>query len=1278
MAMAWNRPVFRSLIFLVAFFPGTLAWGQGTNTGTVNITVVDETGALIPDAQLQLTDLTTNDARKATTQQTGTYSFVNLAFGTYQLTVTKSGFQTQILKNVLVQTNRDTSVSVTLKVGDTAERMEVVSGATPLIETDSSQLAATIDTKQVVNLPLEGRGMFNFAFLVPGYSGTGSMSSNGTFQNLPGGAIQSADYDGTPALASRFRSSGFTYGTSAVQPRIENIAEMTISTGQLDLSGSGTSAMRISLVTRRGSNAYHGRIFEDFRNTALNANSWTNNARSLPRNVLKLNDFGFSVGGPILKNKLFFFGTYAQSIQPGSTNATANILSPGAQQGLFQYRDTSGALQTLNVLSLAGSASQPSTVNSSIADQLSKINGVLSQGSLTPTSDPNISTLTFQVPNRRTMYYPAMRFDFNATENIRLNVSYSQTKNNGKGVNVPLFPGGIDPIDYTSSNSNNKIAGFGVDWVIRPTLINQFHFGYLYQYSIFDPENLDFDLPNIVQTNFQYGTSLYGGVYPRQPISSLYSPMNFNDSLIWQKGNHSFTFGGGWYREHDIYWNGPGGYPNITFGFSNQDPLAAVFNTALPNATQTQRTNAQNLYAELTGRISAVTIGGGGSPLDPATKQYKPFGAYNLNEILSNEHFFFQDRWRLKPNLTLNYGLRWDIVGNDQSVDGGYSSVSSLGDFWGPTPVGAIFQPGNLGGVQNPTFTARHQVYRTSKVNPQPALALAWTPETKGFLNKIFPKGKTVLRAGWSLRNYQEGAQNFWAWGSNAGLFFFQQGGLTSDTSGAAGTFKPGTLFLGQTLPQYLRTPASWSESVNASALSFGNNSFYGMNPNIRQPYIEQWNLGIQREIGDGTVLEARYVGNMSMHSWMSHNVNEINIFENGFLTEFNHAQTNLTINQANGKGATFVNNGLPGQFALPIFQTAFGTATSNYTLGTFITALNTGAAGSLAQTMARSVPFFCNMVGASFSPCAARGYTNAGAYPINFWQVNPYTTGFAANYLDAAGHSNYHALQLELRQRLTHGMQFNLNYTMAKSLVLGPVNAYQANVAPGVQSGSLAGLYLTDRNYRLNYGPSGFDIRHIFHASGTYDLPFGTGKRFLNHGKAADAIVGGWTVGTIVIVQSGRPSQMSGGFFTVNQNDAGVVFNGITPAQLQSAVGVYHSANPWTDTLDPKKIPVTKSGAVDPTLLTPASTAGAWGYRPFIYGPKWYNADLSINKTIPIRESVKFIFQAQVLNVFNHPTFNLGSLSPQSLTFGQSVVDNTNPAPTQARRIEFRANIEF
>ena len=158
----------------------------------------------------------------------------------------------------------------------------------------------------------------------------------------------------------------------------------------------------------------------------------------------------------------------------------------------------------------------------------------------------------------------------------------------------------------------------------------------------------------------------------------------------------------------------------------------------------------------------------------------------------------------------------------------------------------------------------------------------------------------------------------------------------------------------------------------------------------------------------------------MAMHTWVSYNINEVNIFENGFLKEFQNAQSNLKINIANGKGSTFANNGLAGQVALPIMSAAFGGTTgSNYTNGTYITYLQTGPAGAMANNIAGNQAFVCNMFGATFSPCAARGTTGrVRAYPINFWQVNPFATGRAVNYEDSSGHSNYNAIQVEFRQR--------------------------------------------------------------------------------------------------------------------------------------------------------------------------------------------------------------------------------------------------------------------
>jgi hypothetical protein len=251
--------------------------------------------------------------------------------------------------------------------------------------------------------------------------------------------------------------------------------------------------------------------------------------------------------------------------------------------------------------------------------------------------------------------------------------------------------------------------------------------------------------------------------------------------------------------------------------------------------------------------------------------------------------------------------------------------------------------------------------------------------------------------------------------------------------------------------------------------------------------------------------------------------------------------------------------------------------------------------------------------------------------------------------------------------------MQFNLNYSWARSFGIATQDGIQG------QGGF---IYYTQRNFRLNYMPGLFDIHHTFHASGTYDLPFGKGRHYLSHSRVADYTIGGWTLGTIVTAQSGNPStgsnpgtfsQLIGGFSTVNNTDAGVVFNGISAADFQNTVGVYRTGNPWVLTFDPKFIG--PDGAANAQYLTRANTAGLWGYRPTIWGPGWYNIDLSVNKTIPIRESWRFVFQGELLNATNHPTFSIGTLNITSTGFGQSTSGN---AFSGARRIEFRANLEF
>src|SRR5450759_2506492 len=1240
------------------------AWGQTTSTGgSLNVSVLDPSGASVPNVSLELRDLSTNDVRRGATQANGVYSFPNLPGGAYELKVNAAGFAAQVFESVVIRTSLETNVRATLKIGTTRETV-TVTAAESMVQTEASSLSTSIDTKQVFNLPVIGRSAFGLAFLTPGWATTTNGISTGTFNNMPGGAIVAADFDGTAGMSNRFRSSGYNaYGTTVVSPRIENIAEMTITTSQLDLSGNGTSAMRISIVSKRGSNEYHGRLYEDFRNTVLNSNSWSNNAnvnaqgKGSPRAITKFNEFGGSVGGPILKNKLFFFGTWSEQKNPGTSLPSATVLNPLAQQVIYQYLDTSGKTQQVNLFQIAAANGLPNAVHPNIAGQLKQINSILDQGILAQSpSDPNVSSLTFTNPSSNTIYYPTIRGDYNATETLRFNVSYTQQKQSSPMTYAPIFPT-IDTTDRTSYKTNNRIAGFGVDKTITPTLINQFHAGYLYQYSIFDPENLGLDLPGIHSEAWGYGTSVVASsTYPRTAISSLYSQYSFNDSLSWQRKEHSLVFGMSWYREWDRYWNGPGGWPIYSFGLNNNDPAYVAINNAMPGVSTSLQSAARALYAALAARVSSVNIAVG-RPLDPATKQYKPYGQYNLNEVQSTTGFWAQDRWRIRPNLTMNYGIRWDIVGDDYDKDGAYTSAKSLADEWGPTPVGAMFQPGTLGGVAMPQFLARQHAYNTSWKNPQPAIAFAWNPSAKtGILGKLLGQGKTVIRTGYALRNYLEGAQNFWALASG-GLFFYQQGSLSPDpTLTTAGYFKPGSLTYGSQLPGYLLSPQTWSPTINADQV-FGR-TYNTINPNIRQPYIQSWNFGIQRELPGGNALEVSYVGNLTLHSWLSINQNEVNIFENGFLAEFKDAQGNLAINQSNGKGNTAFNNGLAGQKVLPIMSAAFGSAASASGWTSFVTQLQTGQAGSMARSMVSTTSYLCNVVGgANFSPCA--GNSGSGR-PLNFWNINPWAQTAGLNYLDAAGTSNYHALQAQLRQRSTHGMQFTLAYTLAHSLVLGSVN--------NIQSQGLSPYTL--RNLRLNYGPSPYDIRQVFRASGTYDLPFGKGKRFLNQGGVVNAVVGSWTIGTITAIQTGNPTTMSGfGYGTVTNADSGVNFTGITANDFQSGIRVQHTGLPYVQTFDPKYVGA--NGMANPAYLTPGTTPGVFGYRPVLYAPLWWSSDLSATKSIPIHERWRMTLQGTAANVFNHPTTGIGSLAINSTSFGRAT-------PGGTRRIELRANIEF
>ena len=1257
-------------------------WAQSSQ-GTVSVTVIDPGGATVPGAKLELRDLGTNDLRSAASTDAGTYRFVDLNNGNYALTVGKEGFSKEVVSPILVQVARVTDITVTLKVGALNQTVEVSGEGVTVLETSSNMIGTTIDLKQIEDLPLGGRDLTQLSFLTPGY--------NGTWNGLPS-IDQGNNIDGVIGSPSRMKFTG--NAQPVVSARLEDIGEMTVQTDQLDLDqGFGQATMQINFITRRGTNAFHGRVYEDFRNADLNANSWANNGEGIARPPLILNDFGGSVGGPIIKNKLFFFGSYSMSKSPGTLNASNYVLTPAAQGGTFTYTGTDGVTRAINVLNLAHSFSSalPGNVNSTIASEFSSINSSLSAGHLSGLSDPNFQFLSWLQSSPTTFYYPTFRIDYNMTDKLRFHLAFNETKEVQPAVAPSFLPGPGYSNQIAGNKNNNYTASFGFDWIISPQVVNEFKGGFLYNATWFgyNAAPLYATSPGAVSWNlpvpYPYGGNMSGQQF-NLGINTNYPVFNASDSVTWQTGKHNIKFGFSWWREQDHYYNAPAGWPTYNFGLTTGDPALAAFSNSgssatLPGATSAQLAEAEQLYAVLTGRLSGVN---GQYGVDPATKSYiqKPGSSYNLDELIGAWGLFAQDSFRLRPNLTINYGLRWDFTGDDHDLTSEYSGATPAA-IYGPTPVGDLFSPGVLGSNTNPELVARSHQYKPWDVSPQPSIGLAWSPDFKnGFLGKLTGSGKTVIRTGYSLRRFTEPQQYFWNQATNYGSFYYQNFNLYSNNTGTTGSFAPGSLSLGQSLPSFAFNPAAYSPTnpeANATfqSLTYLGNDVNGLNPNIAQPYTQSWNFGIQRELPGAGVVELRYNGSHTIHQWLSENTNEVNVFENGFLTQFQAAQQNLKVNQQHNINS-FADNGYSGQTQTPIFNAAFagegsggaGVPLADYGNTNFINYLNTGQVGAFANILAGAnynPQYFCNLVGSSFKPCATNGgFTGKGAgYPINFFQANPFSAGQPVYYMDSNGYSNYNALQVDYRQKPWHGVQFDANYTWSHTLGLATPNNWTSQ-----------STQYTLRDLKESYGPTLFDLHNVIHANGTYDLPFGKGRQWLNHGGVTNAILGGWTLGDIFTFQTGAPMVILGGNATFNDyGDGGVVLNGVTRSQLQSSVGVYSVANAgYVNSLNPTYI--TPGVGANTSYLKPNTTAGTFGQIFYLYGPHQTFNDMSLTKRIAITERIRFVLQGEFLNAFNHPVFAFntggGANNLQSTNFGTAYNSNG------PRNIELRANIEF
>jgi hypothetical protein len=1296
-----NRIIFRFLVLLVIMPASSfLALGQGITTTSLSGAVVDPTGSVVAGADIIVKDETTGAEFRAVSAGNGTFSVPALTAGVYSVTVSASGFKQAVIKGVKIDAGIPASVNTTLEVGATTDTV-VVQGGAEVLQSQSASISTTITGRQITDLPFTSRNVTDLLLYLPGTTTPGRPRSS-SFNGLPQGAINMT-LDGVSIQDNGARNGDGFY--TNIYPRVDAVEEVTLSTATPGAESAGEGAIQIKMVTRQGTNEYHGSLYEYHRNKALDANYWFNNRNFRPgpndnpltfkadRDLMILNQFGGRFGGPIKIPKLydgrdraFFFVNYEQFRLATSQAQNRTILSPLAQQGIFQY----GA-QKVDLLALAAKNGFTSTIDPTIKNLLADIrSAATSRGGIQPSDNPNLQTYSFSPSEGGEIrIFPTIRLDFNLSSkhhleeiwNIQSHHTLVDFLNNGS----PAFPGFPNIGSQKSSRFTNSIA---LRSTLTPSLVNEARFGLTGGTVVFNGENSQaaFTGPVANQAGLNLGSGTPGaanntfgmvaalginGATVNTASTRRNSPTwNFNDTVSWSRGAHTFSFGGSFFQGN-YFTAGTTFVPTINFGVDSTDPASALFSTTSRAAnfagiSDPDFTRAQNLYAVLVGSITSINANAG---LDETTGKYVYLNQSTVRARNREIGLFAQDVWRMRPNLTVNGGLRWEAQFPVTSLNDSLTLPTSAG-LYGVSGPGNIFNPvvpnPNPGATQFFQFKQGSTAYNTDWKNFSPSLGFAWTPNWKeGMLGHIFgDNGQTVLRGGFSMAFNRDGINTL-------------IGTISNNTGGSITVNRNRTVGNLGTLPLLLRDtgrlgPPSFPDTPVYPLTGALTNGASIYDPNLRTPYIMSWTFGLQREISKDMAIEVRYVGNRALNFRQSFNINEVNINENKFLDEFKLAQANLQANNKAGgsRAGSFAYFGPnTGTSPLPIILAYF---TGNPASAAGTQSLYSNASNSpfrnntFVNPLALNNP---NPIGFATSLYSdATRLTNAGKanLPANLFLANPGLQG-NVTFLGNGGRSYYDSGVVELRRRLSKGLLVQGSYTFAH------------------------GANLTTPSLRTGYYKSAnpLVITHAFKADWVYDLPFGHGRSLFSNvngpiGKALE----GWAFQGTARIQSGSPFNIVQNLTTPNVS--GIRLVGMTLKELQNSlnvhdvngVGYYLPKDIIDNTIKAFNASATSAdgystrGAPTGRYIAPGSSvscieayAGQCGFPTiFLYGPQFTRFDLNLTKKTKITERVNIEFRADFLNAFNYVNFSVTSPNNAQSTIGQLSSDDFGKI-TQAYR---------
>ncbi|MDX6497008.1 MAG: hypothetical protein QOG23_268 [Blastocatellia bacterium] len=1252
------------------------AFGQ-SNTGRLVGTVSDASG-VIPGATIVVRDNKTAKERTVTASEDGSFTVAQLEPGTYAVTVTASGHKTYSANDAKIDVGRDYTLNPTLEVGSITESVTVTAGA-DVINSSNAELSNTVSPRQIQELPLNGRNPLGLILL---QAGTASNSANFTSINGQRPSATNITRDGLNIQDNFIRANAadFTQQT----PTTDDVAEFTV-TSQNAGAESGYGASQVTLSTPRGQTGFHGAVFEYNRNSKFGANDFFSNANNSPRTFRNFNQFGGKLGGPIWKEKnLFFFSEFEKTIDRRSTGFFRTVLTANARQGLFTYTPTcsaatcpagvtSGVARTVNIFGLtvnnpAGAVAPPAAINGLIQ---SRFLTAIPLGNSTAVGDQRTTTgYFFNQTNNRDRKSLTTRLDWDLNSKHSFNAVYNIARET------------LDRPDFSDTNGfsgpeatqNSPVDFYVGAWRFSPSasLTNEVRFGYTKAYPSF-PETQarrPFLLTNTAGVGLAGG--LAGLITSPEP-NYLFQGRNTHtytaqDNAEYTMGNHALRFGAVLNFFTVLRLNAGGAIPQYNLGVGTTTPQLTTGSFA-GGISSTNLTIANQLYALLGGIIPS-----GQQTLNVAnaTSGFIPGVGIRQSYAYENYNFYAADQWRVKPQLTVNLGLRYELYPSTREKNGVISEIAFPA---GRSTREALFDPNGVIQIAG-TNVGGGKLFKTDYNNFAPVLGISWSPQFKNkFLNALLPgDGRTVLRGGFRVSYFSD---EFLKASSGEGD---QNPGLRANATLANLNARPEALPPFPVPTAIIPRTFAQNAAINGAGLGVLAPSVIGVDPNLKVASNNEYSFGIQRDLGWKTTLEARYVGAFSHNSTRIIDFNQMDIQNNGFLTDFIRAQNNLGLAAARiaaiNADASLTAAQRAAQLALFPNSGGFNPLLSGSQQLAIVPNLGTlsGSPGGFGSaTVAGNATVIANLQAGTPAGLAQTLFANNLQGNVRFF-ANPNVA--LAGLLTNEARYNYNALQVEFRRSLSNGLYFQANYTFSKTL----------STSPGTDQRRQE-FELDANNPRLEYARAEYDQTHVFNFNSIYDLPFGRGRAFFKGaGNWLDRAIGGWQFNSIVRIASGAPftftdprTTFARATFVTRQTAT----SSLTTAQLRALVGTFRNADGSITLINPSAIDPTTGRlsngpgtAAFPGQVLFNNVAGSIGNtaRNQFDGPGYFNIDASLFKTIRLTEGVKLQLRAEAFNLLNHTNFAITNQYRNISTAGNYNLTVTFPP----RVIQFAGRLEF